>query len=357
MKVVIIGTQGVPARYGGFESLVENLIGSNHSPDIDYTVFCSAKDLNQDIKEYKGAHLKYVPFVRANGIQSIFYDIMSMLKSVSGYDVTLILGVSGCVFLPIFKVLSNSKIIVNIDGLEHKRDKWGKFARCFLQFSESIAVRYADIIVADNKGIQDYVTNIYNKKSELIAYGGDHVLQNITSKDQQMILEKYALEDGNYCITVCRIEPENNCHITLDAFSRIDKKLVFIGNWSRSEYGLSLKHKYAKYLNIKMLDPIYDLDTLFVLRSHCYAYIHGHSAGGTNPSLVEAMFFGKPVLCFDVVYNRATTFDKAYYFKTSDDIIRILEQTNLAGNTMKTIAEKKYTWNHIVTQYEQLYYL
>ena len=354
-KVSIIGAQGVPARYGGFESLVENLIGKEHSPDIDYTVLCSAKDLKQDIKEYKGAHLKYVPFLRANGVQSIPYDMISMLKVVSGYDVILVLGVSGCIFLPVLKLLSKSKIIVNIDGLEHKREKWGKIARSFLKYSEAVAVHNADIVISDNKGIQDYVTETYHKKSEMIAYGGDHVFRNVDTAKETEVLNGYRLEPERYSMTVCRIEPENNCHMTLEAFSRTDKVLVFIGNWNRSEYGMSLKKKYYRYPNIKMLDPIYNLDTLFALRKNCYAYIHGHSAGGTNPSLVEAMFFGRPILCYDVVYNRATTFDKAYYFKSSSDIRRILDMQNLDGHIMKKIAEQSYTWKHIITQYERLY--
>ena len=108
-KVAIIGTQGVPARYGGFESLVENLIGKYRSSDIDYTVLCSAKDLKQSMKEYKGAHLEYVPLLRANGVQSIPYDLASMLKVVNGYEVILVLGVSGCIFLPILKFFSKSR--------------------------------------------------------------------------------------------------------------------------------------------------------------------------------------------------------------------------------------------------------
>ena len=354
-KVAIIGTQGVPARYGGFESLVENLIGKDHSPNIDYTVLCSAKDLRQDIKEYKGAHLKYVPLLRANGVQSIPYDMLSMLKVVKGYDAILVLGVSGCIFLPILKFFSKSKIIVNIDGLEHKREKWGQFARFFLKYSESMAVYNADIVISDNKGIQDYVTETYHKKSEMIAYGGDHVLRDADPVKEVEILNEYRLEPGKYSMTVCRIEPENNCHMTLEAFTMTDKVLVFIGNWNRSEYGMSLKKKYCEYPNIKMLDPVYDLDTLFVLRKNCFVYIHGHSAGGTNPSLVEAMFFGRPILCYDVIYNRSTTFGRAYYFKDSNDIKQLLDSQNLDGCVMKEIAEQNYTWEHIVAQYERLY--
>lgn len=354
-KVAIIGTQGVPAKYGGFESLVENLIGPNKSPEIDYTVLCSAKDMKQDIKEYKGAHLKYVPLLRANGVQSIPYDILSMLKVIKGYDVILVLGVSGCIFLPVLKVLSRSKLVVNIDGLEHRRDKWGRFAKWFLRKSESVAVHNADIVVSDNEGIQDYVRETYNKESVLIAYGGDHVIRSVPEVQQEKVLEEFKLSSGQYSMTVCRIEPENNCHITLDAFSKTDKTLAFIGNWNRSEYGISLREKYKNCHNIKMLDPIYDLDTLYTLRNHCSSYVHGHSAGGTNPSLVEAMFFGKPIFCFDVVYNRATTCDKAYYFKNSDDLVNLLNTGHLDGKIMKDIAYSNYTWKHIALQYESLY--
>lgn len=355
MKVAIIGTQGVPAKYGGFESLVENLIGTKHSQDISYTVFCSSKDLKQDIKEYKGAQLRYVP-LSANGIQSIPYDILSMMQVFKGYDTVLVLGVSGCVFLPVLKLFCKSRIVVNIDGLEHRREKWGRFAKWFLRFSESVAVKNADIIISDNKGIQDYVRDTYHKHSELIAYGGDHVERIVPEEHQAGVLSKFGLSSGDYAVTVCRIEPENNCHVTLEAFSKSGKKLVFIGNWDRSEYGRELKSRYSGFDNIKILDPIYDLDILYTLRSHCFAYIHGHSAGGTNPSLVEAMFFGKPIICFDVVYNRETTCGQAYYFKDSDELCKILSCDKLSGSQMKTIATGQYTWSHISSQYEALYF-
>ena len=194
-QVAIVGTQGVPANYGGFETLVENIIGENCPKDVSYTVFCSSKDMKPDKKTYKGAQLKYIG-LHANGIQSIPYDILSMIKAIRGYDVILVLGVSGCMFLPIVKLLSKAKIVVNIDGLEHRRAKWGKTARWVLRQSEAMAVKWADCIVADNKGIQDYVTETYRKNSELIAYGGDHVLRNVTEKKQQEILNRYGLKKG-----------------------------------------------------------------------------------------------------------------------------------------------------------------
>ena len=353
-RVAIVGIQGVPAKYGGFETLVENIIGDNCSPEVSYTVFCSAKDYDTRPATYKGARLKYIPFFHANGKQSTFYDIFSLVKCVCGYDAVVVLGVSGCVFLPFFRLLYRKVLIVNIDGLEHKRAKWGKFAKWFLRVSEAMAVRFSDVVVADNKGIQDYVMETYGKQSVLIAYGGDHAQREVSEERQQEILKKYGVKANSYSISVCRIEPENNSHILCDAFAKSGKTLVFIGNWNRSFYSRNIKKQYSPYPNIHLVDSVYDLDELYALRNHCECYVHGHSAGGTNPSLVEAMSFGKPIIAFDVVYNREATENKAYYFKDSKELIELLYKDK-DGMPMKEIEQRRYTWKHIARQYESLY--
>lgn len=354
-RVAIVGIQGVPAKYGGFETLVENIIGDNCSSEVCYTVFCSAKDYTVRQETYKGVRLKWVPFFHANGAQSTPYDILSMLRCLRGYDTVVVLGVSGCIFLPLFRLLYRRKLIVNIDGLEHRRAKWGKFAKWFLRTSEAMAVRFADVVVADNKGIQDYVTETYGKPSELIAYGGDHTQREVPEERQQEILNKYGVKANDYAISVCRIEPENNSHILCEAFAKSGKNLVFVGNWERSEYSRNLKKEYGSYSNIRMVDSVYDLDELYALRNQCECYIHGHSAGGTNPSLVEAMSFGKPIIAFDVVYNRETTENKAYYFKDCDELVSLLCMSGKKGEAMKEITRRRYTWKHIAGQYESLY--
>lgn len=354
-KVAIVGIQGVPAKYGGFETLVENIIGENCSPDIQYTIFCSAKDYEKRMNSYKGAKINYVPFFHANGAQSTPYDILSMMKCIGRFDTVVILGVSGCLFLPIFRLFYHKRLIVNIDGLEHRRDKWGRFAKWFLRSSEAMAVRCADVIIADNKGIQTYVSETYHRSSELIAYGGDHVMRNVPEAKQAEILDNIKLKRQDYAVSVCRIEPENNCHITLEAFAKCGRELVFIGNWNHSTYGKELKERYGKCSNIHLLESVYDLDMLFTLRKNAGLYIHGHSAGGTNPSLVEAMFFGCPILAFDVVYNRATTFNKAYYFKNSMELITLIAHPHLDSHIMRLLAEQHYTWKLIAKQYEALY--
>ena len=353
-KVAIIGTQGVPANYGGFESLVENIIGDNCSEGIEYTVFCSSLDKDSSLKKYKGCHLRYVP-LHANGMQSVPYDMLSMMKAMHGYDTIVVLGTSGCLFLPFFKAFSHSRIIVNIDGLEHKREKWGKMARFTLRCSERSAIRNADVIIADNKGIANYVKETYQKEAVIIAYGGDNAVRDVRKEHQQEILDHYGLKADDYAITVCRIEPENNTHITLEAFRRTGRPLISIGNWEHSSYARELKKEYAQAENIHLVDSIYDLDVLYALRKNSHCYVHGHSAGGTNPSLVEAMSIGCRILAYDVVYNRETTFGKALYYHDVESLIQLLDTDWDDYSELREIAKREYNWATIAKAYERLY--
>ena len=350
-RVAIIGTQGVPANYGGFESLVENLIDSDK---MDYTVYCSSKDMDTRMDSYKGAKLKYIP-LRANGIQSIPYDILSLISALWGYDVVLILGVSGAIFLPIFRLFSRAKVVTNVDGLEHRRAKWGKLARWFLKLSESVAVKFSHTIIADNQGIVDYLKEEYGVGSELIAYGGDHVMQSVEADFTTQVLGKYGVKPFEYSFALCRIEPENNCHVVLEAAAKSGARLLFVGNWNRSDYGVELRKKFESCSNISLLDPVYDLKQLYVLRSNAARYIHGHSAGGTNPSLVEAMFFGREIFAFDVVYNRESTQNKALYFSDAESLAQMFSLPINENKELQNIANTIYTWSAIREKYENLF--
>jgi len=358
-KVVIIGTQGVPAQYGGFETLVENMIGENASPDVEYTVICSSWDYKERCRYYKGAKLEYVP-LHANGIQSIPYDVLSLWRILGrGYDVALALGVSGGLALPLFRLFYRGRLVVNIDGLEHRREKWGRFARWFLRFSEHMAVRAADVVVADNKGIADYVQQTYGLQARIIAYGGDHALRTVSREQQMIHLSARGLEPCGYALALCRIEPENNCHKILAAAASGDVPLVFVGNWQRSAYGQQLYDSYKDIPHIHLVDAVYDLDELCSLRANCRVYIHGHSAGGTNPSLVEAMHFGVPILAYDVIYNRETTGGKALYWRNPDELALLLKQPRERfvdhAEAMANIARSQYVWKRIAGQYEACY--
>lgn len=355
-KVAIIGIQGLPAHYGGYETQVENMVGVNQSKDVHYTIFNSAKEQKERYQQYKDASMKYVN-IKSHGPWSIPYYTLCYLKSFHKYDTILQLGLAGGFILPIFKLFNPKvKVIVNVDGIEHRRDKFSKFGKWLLLKLEQLDVKYADVIISDNDGIKEYVESTYNIKSVVIAYGGDTAVQHALSETQMSeILEKYKMTANNYSFAVCRIEPENNCHLTLEAFSKTTENIVFVGNWERSKYGHDLKEKYSSFGNIKIIDPIYDLDVLYAMRANAKSYIHGHSVGGTNPSLVEAMFFGKPIYCFDCIYNRYSTHNKASYFKDEEELISLLLSPVDNGEEMRTIAQKEYTWKRISEKYEALY--
>lgn len=353
IRVAVIGSQGVPAQYGGFETLVENII-SHRSDNVLYTIFCSRPDMDTDLSSYKGCRLEYIS-MRAHGIMSVPYDILSMIKAIRGYDVLLILGVSGCVFLPVIRMLTRAKILVNIDGLEHKREKWNSAAKRYLKFSLGCCIRWAHEIISDNAGIRDYVIKEYGREPRLIAYGGDHAVRNVSMQRQDAILEFYDLKRGNYDLSISRIEPENNCELTLKAYAETGQRLAYVGNWNHSDFSRDLYNRYKGIENIRLIKSVYDLDILYSLRANARRYVHGHRAGGTNPSLVEAMFFEMPIIAFDVVYNRETTRNRAYYYTDADTLKELIVRNDLEGAATSSFARREYVWSSIASQYESLY--
>ena len=357
--VAIIGTAGTPARYGGFETLAHQLV-NNLNSEFKLHVYCSNSyyKKSERKKYWNKARLHHIP-LNANGAQSILYDIISIIHALFYADTLLVLGVSGGIIIPFVKWFTNKKIVVNIDGLEWRRGKWNKPIKKFLQFSEKMAVKYSDADITDNASIKRYTAIKYKTLSHLIEYGADH-----TSKVAKQVSDykEFPFLAAPYAFKVARIEPENNIDMVLKAFSKTrTKHLVIVGNWDNSEYGINLKSKYSTYSNIHILDPIYNQQKLDLLRSNCYIYIHGHSAGGTNPSLVEAMYLELPILCFDVSYNRATTEDEALFFRDEKDLKFLLNNTGInkykeIATTLKEIANRRYTWKEIANKYKRLVY-
>jgi len=353
-KVAVIGTAGLPASYGGFETLAEHLV-EELADKFDFTVYCSGRvyDKSRRLSTYKGARLVFLP-LSANGMQSIIYDCISILHAIFYADVLLVLGVPGAILFPFVKLFTNKRIITSIDGVEWKRSKWSKVARWYLWACEWLAVRFSSASIADNEGIQDYTAIRYRGLSTIIEYGADHVAAVKITNAHSV---KYPFLLHGYAIKVCRIEPENNVHIVLDAFAQLPTQhLVIVGNWENSKYGRELRRKYATHSNITLLDPIYNQLEIDMLRSNAALYVHGHSAGGTNPSLVEAMYLGLPVMAYDVLYNRATTEDRAWYFGSAQELvgrIRTADAVDLAtqGRQMRQLASRRYTWKVVAGKY------
>ncbi|RMF23142.1 MAG: glycosyltransferase family 1 protein [Bacteroidetes bacterium] len=357
LKLGIVGSVGVPAKYGGFETLVHHLV-LQLGREFDLTVYCSGKNYPPEERTltWHGARLHYMPF-QANGLQSILYDLACMVHALRRCDALLVLGVSGCLFLPLLKLFSRKKIAVNIDGLEWRRPKWNWLAKRFLMLSEKIACRYADEIVTDNQILKEYVKIRYDISGNLIEYGADHVRQVPVSKEA---LKEYPFLNQGYAFKVARIEPENHLHTILEAFAPLkEQPLVIVGNWNNSAYGRKLREHYSRYPHLFLLDPIYDGKKLDLLRSNCKFYVHGHSAGGTNPSLVEAMYLGLPVVAYDVIYNRVTTNNQAVFFTNARDLKTIAANIDkyplrAIARDLKAFADRKYTWQSVSRRYAEL---
>lgn len=352
MKIACIGTVGVPASYGGFETLVDQLIESD---DARFTVYCSSGHYSKKIKSYKNADLVYVP-IKANGILSLCYDMVCIIHAVvTGHKALLLLGVSGAFMLPMLRLFPAIKVVSNLDGVEWRREKWGRFAKYTLRLLEFIAVKCSHTIISDNAAIADYVRSQYGKNSVTIAYGGDHV--KTPAVVDSFSQESHSLVSDSFALAICRVEPENNIHVILEAFAAVEMRLVVIGNWENSSYGSDLYAMYKDLDGITLLGPEYSLARLYRYRSSCSLYVHGHSAGGTNPSLVEAMHFGKPIVAFDCVFNRASLEGKGSFFSNAPDLVNLLSTPSVmeTGKEILEVAERRYTWSEIRNQYLALF--
>jgi glycosyltransferase involved in cell wall biosynthesis len=354
-RVAICGIVGIPGVYGGFETFAEQLVLTS-SDDVIYTVFCEKQFSMPSNNRFPNCALKKLP-LSANGWQSVFYDAFAMYAAAREKQVILLLGCSGAWFIPIAKFLG-STVITNIAGLEWRRSKWGPLAKKVLKFLEWIAVRKSDVVVADNAVLARYVKLAYGRHAETIAYGADHLSNKILSLDH--LKQLYNFDFDSYYIAVARCQPDNNVKEIIEAFVKSGKNLVFVSNWNSCFYGKRLKAQFEKHKNIKLLDAVYDKVLITSLRKQSEGYIHGHSAGGTNPTLVEAMWLGLPIFAYDVCFNRKTTNNHAVFWSTSNDLAHCLSANNKQNmikiaRRSRIYAQQNYTWSKIATKYIHLF--
>lgn len=358
MKIAIVGTQGLPNQYGGFETLADYLV-KNLSGRNEITVYCSSKSIGRGADEYFGARLRYVN-VADHGASGIIYDSLSLWDAQKrDFDVILILGTLQYPILPFLKKKTLNKVVSNFGGLDWLRNKWSPLAQKVIYRTVKMSVKHSKEIISDNKKIQDYIKKDFGKESHLIAYGGDQSRHlPITSK----MVEKYQFLNDKYAFEVARIQPDNNIEMLMKAFVMADSiPLVLVGNWNKSEYGIEIKKKYESEKKLILLDAIYDMNILDVLRSNCYLYVHGHSAGGTNPSLCEAMNLGLPIFAFSNGYNQNTTYNQALYFENEIQLTEMIlntreEELEKIGKNMRVLAEQHYQWDYIAREYEKVCY-
>jgi hypothetical protein len=348
IRVGIVGTHGLPANYSGWETLVSNLYFG--AKTVDYLIATPASRRYIQTKELQ-RHSLFIS-LNASGWQSILYDAYSIWKMRSHVDVLLILGVSGCVFLPVLRKAFSGKIITNTDGIEYKREKWGIVASSFLKLSELMAVKYSDALVADNKGIHEYIQKKYNTTAiAIIEYGGIEI-----EVDENLYRSNYNYEKFSFDLAIARIVPENNILEILEVYSNVNDTLLFIGNWDSSDYGKSIKSKSWPD-NIKLLPADYDPRRLSSLRYSSRNYIHGHSAGGTNPSLVEAISLECNIYAFDVNFNRNVLREYGQYWSGKQQL-QLLVETGVRSKTREQVKQyynDNYRWSKIIEAYEDVF--
>ena len=348
MHIAFIGSAGIPNRYGGFESFLENCAPLLVDSETSVTVTCDAAlyidDLDADFKGVSRVFLR----IRANGASSIIHDLVAFFKVFRRSTHIVVLGVSGGLWFPLFKLLCQfwrKRIGVNIDGVEWRRAKYSPLKQVILRIFDYLAQRFSHFVIYDNAGLRRYVINSAKERSFEIGYSGDHVLR-----------VPMARKTWGSALTICRIEPENNIELLIKgALISNLKSYTMVGNWSNSSYGLRIRDQYKDEQRLQLLDPIYDPLHLANLRESCHIYLHGHSVGGTNPSLVEMLYYSSAIICFDVIYNRATALDNALYFSDSDTLSACINKSLFEHPTQteesRAKLRLKYTKSFIAQSY------
>ena len=287
MKIAIIGTRGIPNHYGGFEQFAEYLAVYLVKHNCEVYVYNSSNHPYKE-KTFNGVNIIHCndPENKVGTVGQFIYDLNCILDTrKKDLDVILQLGyTSSSIWSFVFP--KKPLIITNMDGLEWKRSKYNFLVKQFLKFAERLAAKYSDFLVADSEGIKKYIDKKYQKDSKFIAYGCE-----VVSDVDESILKKYHVEKYGYNMLIARMEPENNVETILDGVVLSDSKTPFlvIGDYTINNFGQRIKEKFSNNSQIIFLGSIYNNYELNVLRFFCNFYFHGHSVGGTNPSLLEAM--------------------------------------------------------------------
>ena len=357
MKVAILGTNGIPARYGGFETFAEELSVGLVREGVDVTVFC-VTGRNAQPDNYKGVRLEHVPSPRLGPLTTILYDLRCMWQARRNFDIVYMLGYGAGPFFWIPRVFGR-QFWVNMDGLEWKRSKWPWYGKLYLRISEWFAVRSASLVVADAEGIRDYIVAKYGEdvNCHTIPYGA----KVIESPPDVNLIRPYGLKPSDYYLVVCRLEPENHVKEIIGGFrdSGTKRNLVIIGD-SRKDTPYVRELSRTTDDRIRFLGAVYDRELLEAFRYHAFAYFHGHSVGGTNPSLLEALGCGNVVIAHDNLFNREVAADCAFYFSKAPEIPGIIESLEIDANRhsgaqkARDRIRREYTWDNVTLAYQGL---
>ena len=401
-KIVLIGSRGIPAKYGGFETFAE-VLATRLSKKYEITVTCEYEKPESRLNEYNGVKLEYFPlkppknyFLRM--VYENLSDIYFLIKQTRRNDLIYFLGIEVGLFLFIPKLIKrNIRLMVNIDGVMWKRTKFNKLERWLLKVNHQFATFFSDIILADSEAMKNYVKNKFYQKTFYIPYGTDipekihwdndklvsfkkefklnnslkkintdivQVGTNIPTIEVEDNIKNFPnINPGKYWLVVARLEPENSIHLIIESFAKTTTKypLVVIGDFTSNQYEKEIQD-IIENKNIFLLGSIYDSELLNMLRQNCFAYIHGHTVGGTNPSLLEAMSMETIIVAHKNEFNMEVCKEGAVYFSDCPDLmvkIKKIEKNPENYQKLKFKAldriKENYLWDKIIFEYDMLF--
>ena len=377
-NIFIVGSRGYHYNYGGWETFTTNLVDNYNDKNTNFYVSMYTND--DTLKEYKPSpNITVNPiFVKSNTKGKMFIYTVRAFKNYINYIENnkidncymYILGLKLFHYLKLYRKKIkelNIKLIVNPDGMEWMRSKWSYPVKKFFLLSEKLMLNNCDLIICDGLGIKEYIDNKYPKLKDIttyIAYGYNEY--DFSKVDEDKILKKYHLTKNNYLLMVGRCVPENNYELVIKDFmkSKIDKELVIISNLTGSTYFSELltRTNFNKDKRIIFIDGVYDPVELATVRKNAYLYIHGHSVGGTNPSLIEALSLTDLNILYDVCFNHDIGLDYCLYFKEEGSLTKLLDNKKLLDESIKELGSKakkhvkdNFTWEIIVNKYKDIF--
>lgn len=353
MRIAMIGTRGVPARYGGFETAVEEvgrrLAGAGH----EVVVYCRGE---RAARTYLGMQRVALPAVRTAQLETLSHSALSVAHALTHRpDVAIVFNAANAVLLPALRA-ARIPVAVHVDGLEWQRAKWGRAGRHWYLWGERMAVRWGDELIADAPGISDYYQRTYGTRTRLITYGApiltDPALHRLT---------ELGLTPRGYHLVVARLEPENHVDVIVRGYvaGKAALPLVVVGSVPYPSEHEAQVHRLAEAdPRVRMLGGVWDQELLDALYAGSASYLHGHSVGGTNPSLLRAMGAGAPCVAYDVGFNREVLSTAGRFFSTPADVAAAVEASEqdpeaarLLGDAGRLRAARVYRWDDVAAGY------
>ena len=358
MRIAILGTRGIPANYGGFETFTEHLSTRLVARGHEVTVYCRSHYVSPRELEFQGVHLKVLPTVRHKYFDTVVHTFLSALHAMPRrYDAALICNAANAPFASILR-LTGTPVALNVDGLEHKRKKWNAIARNYYLLAEKLATILPTETVTDARVIQEYYQARYRVSSTMIAYGAE------VERRPDPTVRRWRVEPNRYVLYVSRLEPENNAQMVIEAFKRVRTahKLLIVGDapYAR-DYIHDLKARARRDKRIVFTGFVFGRDYR-ALQQNAYCYIHATEVGGTHPALLEAMGFGNCVLTLAAPENIEAVGDAGIPYTDENDLAEKLQRVLRDGSLVQSYrnraqarVQEMYDWDYVVDRYEDLF--